>query len=227
MACRPEDSFDIGGAFARIRAFDARCAAQAAHYARAPADWAATRAPLLWITGLAGSGKTTLARALHARLQGDSKDALLLDGDAVRIALGEAVSTTPGEAYAPAQRRARAWRLLRLAHAATAEGLACIVATVSLQAEVLSALRASQSRLGVLVLQASPALLRARRPDLYADPQQAAQVVGLGQPADWPRAPARVLSASLPTDSQLRLALQQWDALACRPTEPACESVSA
>lgn len=227
MACRPEDSFDIGGAFARIRALDARCATQAARYARAPADWGATRAPLLWITGLAGSGKTTLARALCARLQDDSQDVLMLDGDAVRIALGEAVSAAPGEAYAPAQRRARAWRLLRLAHAATAEGLACIVATVSLQAEVLAALRASQARLGVLVLQASPALLRARRPDLYADAQQAAQVVGLGQTADWPRAPAQVLASSLPIELQLSCALQRWGALVCRPVEHACESVSA
>jgi adenylylsulfate kinase len=186
-------------------------------YARPAAHWGVTRAPLLWITGLAGSGKTTLARALRAQLAEADVPVLLLDGDALRTAFDGVGEDQP---YAPTQRRARALRLLTLAHGATRRGLPTVVATISLQQEIHTALRASQTQLGVLVLQAPLELLRRRRPELYADPVMAAQVVGLGQRADWPRAPARVVSAQLSLADQRAAALALWARLRER-AEPA------
>ena len=45
-------------------------------------------AAVVWITGLPSAGKSTLARALHARLADAGRAAVLLDGDVVRPILG-------------------------------------------------------------------------------------------------------------------------------------------
>ncbi|WP_298856344.1 adenylyl-sulfate kinase [uncultured Aquimonas sp.] len=191
----------------RLHALWREVQTESPRYAMPAAQWGATRAPLLWITGLAGSGKTTLGRALQTHLAEAHAPVLLLDGDALRTAFDSVSEEQP---HAPTQRRARARRLLTLAHAATRGGLPAVVATISLQQEIHTALRASQSQLGLLVLQAPLDLLRQRRPELYADPAMAAQVVGLGQRADWPRAPAQVISALLPLADQRAAALALW-----------------
>jgi len=42
---------------------------------------------LVWLTGLSGSGKSTIARSLESRLHAEQKLAYVLDGDAVRRGL--------------------------------------------------------------------------------------------------------------------------------------------
>ena len=46
---------------------------------------------VIWITGLAGSGKTTLAHELALELKKAKKNIILLDGDALRSAIGQGV----------------------------------------------------------------------------------------------------------------------------------------
>lgn len=182
----------------------------AARYARPPAQWERTQAPLLWITGLAGSGKSTLARALQTRLRETGEVVRRIDGDDVRAALDR---PDLADLHGLEHRRGRAQRLLRLAHASALQGGTTVVATISLQAEVHAALRASHACLGVVVLQAPWPLLRQRRPDLYSSAERAAQVVGLGQAAQWPLAPAQVLSAQESLDAQLQRTLALWRSL--------------
>lgn len=43
---------------------------------------------ILWITGLSGTGKTTLAREVHSRLEERDRPAVLLDGDELRAVFG-------------------------------------------------------------------------------------------------------------------------------------------
>ena len=45
------------------------------------------RGRVLWLTGLSGSGKSTIARALEARLHAEGRLAYVLDGDSVRQGL--------------------------------------------------------------------------------------------------------------------------------------------
>ncbi len=44
---------------------------------------------VIWLTGLSGSGKTSLAEALHHFLSPTYKNLVLLDGDAVRKSFGD------------------------------------------------------------------------------------------------------------------------------------------
>jgi adenylyl-sulfate kinase len=52
----------------------------------------------VWLTGLPASGKSTLARALRARLRERGENAVILDSDEVRAVL------TPRPTYTPAER---------------------------------------------------------------------------------------------------------------------------
>jgi adenylylsulfate kinase len=79
---------------------------------------------VIWITGLSGAGKTTLAQALLPMLP---QPRLLLDGDAVR----EALALLAG-GYAREDRLKLALTYARLAKLAADQGVAVICATISM-----------------------------------------------------------------------------------------------
>lgn len=83
---------------------------------------------VIWITGLSGAGKTTLARALMPHLPPRS---LLLDGDELREVLE---ATTSSFDYTG--RKALAFTYARLAHMLARQGLTVVVATISLFHEI-------------------------------------------------------------------------------------------
>lgn len=83
---------------------------------------------VIWITGLSGAGKTTLAEALGPLLPGPS---LLLDGDALREAL-----SLLGGGYERADRLNLALTYARLCRLAAGQGLTVVCATISLFHEV-------------------------------------------------------------------------------------------
>ena len=78
---------------------------------------------VIWITGLSGAGKTTLAKALQQKLPG----ALLLDGDELREALG-----ADGRSFDVQSRKRLAQTYARLAGLLARQGATVIVATISL-----------------------------------------------------------------------------------------------
>lgn len=78
---------------------------------------------VIWLTGLSGAGKTTLARALLKYLP----RAVLLDGDELREALGVATS-----GFDAASRKKLALTYARLAGLLARQGLTVVVATISL-----------------------------------------------------------------------------------------------
>lgn len=78
---------------------------------------------VIWITGLSGAGKTTLARALLEHLP----EAILLDGDELREALGAADS-----GFDAASRKKLALTYAKLARLLARQGVTVVVATISL-----------------------------------------------------------------------------------------------
>ncbi len=82
---------------------------------------------VVWITGLSGAGKTTLARALLERLPG----AVLLDGDELREALG-----TANAGFDADSRKKLALTYARLAGLLARQGMTVVVATISCFYEV-------------------------------------------------------------------------------------------
>lgn len=87
---------------------------------------------VFWITGVPGSGKTTLAKSLVAFLREHQIAAVWLDGDQMRVSLGESGNFTR-------QDRLRLARIYhRLANMIVQQGFTTVVSTVSLFHEVHS-----------------------------------------------------------------------------------------
>lgn len=78
---------------------------------------------VIWITGLSGAGKTTLARRLKALLPGS----VLLDGDELRAILG-----CENQGFDKESRKKLALTYAKLARLLGEQGLTVIVATISL-----------------------------------------------------------------------------------------------
>lgn len=84
---------------------------------------------IVWITGLSGVGKTTLARRIVAELRLQGRVVVLLDGDQIREAIGQA-------GYDSESRLRNGQRISRLAQLIRGEGPWVVVSTVSLFREI-------------------------------------------------------------------------------------------
>jgi adenylylsulfate kinase len=118
---------------------------------------------ILWITGLAGSGKTTLGDAIAARLDDHDGGIMRIDGDRVRAELGEA-----GRGYTREQRLAVAQQIAARAIGASRAGHCAIVSTISLFHAIHAGNRASGEDYFEVLLTCDPSLhaqrLATRRP---------------------------------------------------------------
>jgi len=86
---------------------------------------------VIWITGLSGAGKTSIAKAVIKKLQNSSVPTALLDGDDVRQAIAD---QTTG--HDPTGRILNAKRICRLAKMLEAQDLTVVVGTMSLFHEI-------------------------------------------------------------------------------------------
>lgn len=168
--------------------------------------------PVVWITGLSGTGKTTIAARLAESLRADGLRPLLLDGDEFRAAVGD------GLGHSPDQRLQSARRLLRLTALAAGQGVPVIVATMSLFDEIHRDVRSLLPRVRVVYLHAPIGFLAARDPKgLYADALagRRAHVVGVDMPFSPPAAPDLSLDVSSQLDleanvREIRSSLAAW-----------------
>lgn len=164
---------------------------------------------VLWITGLSGAGKTTLARALQQALPG----ALLLDGDELREVLG-----ADGQGFDAQSRRHLALTYARLAGLLARQGATVIVATISLFHELHAWNRAHLPGYVEIFLDVPEAVRRARDPKgLYA--ANARNMAGSEVPAELPLEPHLRLDGSQSLGEELALAL---DLVAEAPSTGAC-----
>ncbi len=115
---------------------------------------------VLWITGLAGAGKTTLARTLLEGWPGQRP--IHLDGDRWRETLGPL-----GLGYAPDQRLAIGTALARLSLELAAQQQRVIVSTISRFSQVGDILARTDIPVLRVHLQANWECLRSRRPGIH------------------------------------------------------------
>ena len=142
---------------------------------------------VIWITGLSGSGKTSLARALLPQLPG----AFLLDGDALREVLG-----ATGSGFDAASRKNLALTYARLAGLLAGQGHTVLVATISLFHDVHAWNREHLPGYLEVFLDVSEAERRRRDPKgLYAAEAAGSlrQMAGGETPVERPLAPHLIL----------------------------------
>jgi len=85
---------------------------------------------LIWITGLSGSGKSTIARAVYTKIKEKYINTILLDGDALRSALGN------NYGYSYEERLKGAYQVSGICRMLNNENLNVVCATMSLFEEI-------------------------------------------------------------------------------------------
>lgn len=85
---------------------------------------------LYWITGLSGSGKTTIGTLFYSYLLENKKNVVYLDGDTLREILGDT------DKYFPSERKILAKRYSQLSKILTEQGIDVVITTISMFHEV-------------------------------------------------------------------------------------------
>lgn len=149
---------------------------------------------VIWITGLSGAGKTTLAKGLTAALKPSQPSVVCLDGDELREVFG--VATRDGQHHGRAQRLELAMQYAKLCAVLANQGLTVVIATISMFAEVYRWNRDNLPGYFEVYLKVPISELRDRDPKgIYKDYDQGklAMVAGLDLDVDEPNEPDMVL----------------------------------
>jgi bifunctional enzyme CysN/CysC len=157
------------------------------------------RGATLWLTGLSGSGKSTVAAAVEQRLVSGGRSAYRLDGDHVRTGLSADLG------YSREDREENTRRTAEVACLFADAGLVAIVALISPYAEARLGARRLHERSGLpfveIYLAASAGLCATRDPKgLYARATAGSigSFTGIDDPYEVPDAPDLTIEAGTP-----------------------------
>lgn len=155
---------------------------------------------ILWLLGLSGSGKSSIARELEAQWPSTRSAPLVVDGDDVRRAFGSGGSRSD---HSVADRRLNAERINGLVRWLDSQRRDVIVAVLSIFPDLLAQNRHQFERYVEIYLSASIDLVESRDPrGLYAARRKGTvrNVVGIDIPFPIPESPD--LTISMNTESR-------------------------
>ena len=145
---------------------------------------------VIWITGLSGAGKTTLAKQLASTLKQSGYSPVLLDGDSLRDIFG-ATNKNSGN-FSRESRLTLAMKYCQLCKLLSDQGFLVIIATISMFKEVYAWNRENLPDYFEVYMKASLDELRRRDPKgIYYDfdTHVLSNVAGLDLPVDEPEFP--------------------------------------
>ncbi len=159
---------------------------------------------VIWLTGLSGSGKSTIADALEKSLSSDGVHTYVLDGDNLRLGLNQDLG------FSREDRRENVRRVGEVAKLMMDAGLVVIVALVSPFAEDRTAVKSlfAVNEFSEVWVNTPVAVCQERDPKgLYkrATKGEISNLTGIGQEYEPPKEPALVLDGTMDLDSNIFL----------------------
>ncbi|MDD5757812.1 MAG: adenylyl-sulfate kinase [Desulfobulbaceae bacterium] len=142
---------------------------------------------ILWICGLSGAGKTTLALEMAGRLRAQGRAVVMLDGDELREVFGAAANNNKN--HGREGRLALAFQYAHLCRIIVGQGLTVVIATISLFHEIYAWNRTNLPNYFEVYLKVPIEELRRRdSKSIYSrfDSGELADVAGLDLPIDEP-----------------------------------------
>ncbi|WP_448567966.1 adenylyl-sulfate kinase [Thalassotalea ganghwensis] len=144
---------------------------------------------VIWITGLPGAGKTTIAQLVFEYIKNQTLQTVLLDGDSLRAAL-------KNEQYDASSRQALAMTYSRLAKMFSEQGQVAICATVSMFDAVREWNRANiDNYFEIYVKVSAETLAKRNQKSLYSNAQNGEQkhVHGFDLAVEEPKNPDLII----------------------------------
>ncbi|MBX3456234.1 adenylyl-sulfate kinase [Ferrovibrio sp.] len=148
---------------------------------------------VVWLTGISGAGKTTIAEAIHAQAKPYLPELVLIDGDVIRDLFGA------GLGFHEAARHEQIGRIQRLARMLAEQGLVVLVAALYAHPDLLAWNRANLPGYVEVYVNTPLPLVQSRDvKGLYAKAAAGAMpnVVGLDIPWHAPAAPDLVIDGN-------------------------------
>jgi cytidine diphosphoramidate kinase len=143
---------------------------------------------VIWITGLSGTGKSTLAKEVTARLRARGEAVVMLDGDELRDIFGTGIANENN--HGRDERLALAMQYAHLCRMVASQGITVVIATISLFHSVHDWNRKNLPSYFEAFLKVPMDELRRRDPKgIYRrfDANQLVNVAGLDLPVDEPK----------------------------------------
>jgi adenylyl-sulfate kinase len=145
---------------------------------------------LYWITGLSGSGKTTVGNRLYYELRQDKDNVVLLDGDLLKSIVGDELG------YSESDRRKRAFKYAKICKMLTDQGIIVICCTIAMYDEVRDWNRKNNKAYVEVFLDVPMEVLVQRdQKGLYSQYHKgkASNIAGMDLQVEFPRNPDLIL----------------------------------